>query len=341
MNTIRSVVVALLAVTMVGCSPDNTSTQPANTPAAEPAAAPTAEVLAGTTVPLPGSPEGIVVTSTGIVAVGVRSPDGIRLLDTAGNERAFVPTTSAARHLSLVTPSGPILAPLEGSDELVLVDADTAAITATISDVGTQPHDAVAAADGTIVVTNEMGGGVVFVRDGAVSTSLPAGPVQPGGAAAVGDYVAVADVQGNGVWIYSGPDLELVTQAPVGIKLTHVAAVGDDLVALADTDGGSVFIERVTPRVTEVARIDAPGNPYGLAYDPQRRLLLVTLTESNVLRVLDMTDPANPIVVRDVPTVRQPNSVAVDPVSGAAFVTGSNSGEESVLQIVPTELIGS
>lgn len=39
----------------------------------------------------------------------------------------------------------------------------------------------------------------MFVRDGAVVASLPAGPVQPGGVVGVGRYAAVADVQGNGV----------------------------------------------------------------------------------------------------------------------------------------------
>ncbi|MGA9872895.1 MAG: hypothetical protein WBQ44_17355 [Rhodococcus sp. (in: high G+C Gram-positive bacteria)] len=342
----------LIAITamalVVGCSNGNGSggeventDPPTDTaiPAAEPAAAPTAEPPAGTIVPLAGAPEGIVITASGTVAVGVREPDGIRLLDTAGTERAFVPTTGSPRHLSLAGPEGPVLAPLEQSDELLLVDPVGAAIMATVPNVGRQPHDAVATADGTIVVTNEMGGGVVFVRDGAVTASLPAGPVQPGGAAAVGNYAAVADVQGNGVWIYGGREQELLTQAPVGTKLTHAVAAGDDLVAFADTDGGAVFVERITPGVEEIARIDAPGKPYGLAYDLQRRLLLITLTESNLLRVVDMADPSNPRTVRDVATVRQPNSIAVDPASGSVFVTGSNPDDESSLQIIPAELV--
>lgn len=335
---------AIAFVTLAGCSstPDTPDTPaPAGTPAAEPAAAPTAENPAGTTVQVDGAPEGIVVTSSGVVAVGVRNPDGIRLLDADGTERQFVPTTGAPRHLSLAGPDGPILAPLEDSDELLLIDPVTGAITTEVAGVGRQPHDAAATADGTIVVTNEMGGGVVFVRDGAVSASLPPGPVQPGGIAAVGDYAAVADVQGNGVWVYSGPDEELVTQAPVGTKLTHALTVGDDLVAFADTDGGSVFIERIGPQITEIARIDAPGNPYGLAYDRQRSLLFVTLTQTNTVRVFDMTDPAAPQQVADVPTVRQPNSIAVEPVSGSVLITGSNDGEDSVLQIVPADVFSS
>lgn len=328
----------LLTVVIVaaGCgtdAPPDPAT-PAGTPAAEPADAPSAEDPVGAVVPIPGAPEGIVVTASGIVAVGVRGPDGVRLLDLSGKERAFVETTGAPRHLSLAGPDGPVLAPLEASDELLITDPATGAPIATVPGVGRQPHDAIATADGTIVVTNEMGGGVVFVSGGSVTGSLPAGPVQPGGVAAVGEFAAVADVQGNGVWVYSGRDRELVATAPVGTKLTHALGLGGDLAAFADTDGGAVLIERVDPQVTEVARIEAPGSPYGLAYDAGRKLLFVTLTESNVLRVVDLTDPSEPRIVTDVPTVRQPNSVAVEPVSGTVYVTGSDPGAEGALQII-------
>ena len=53
----------------------------------------------------------------------------------------------------------------------------------------------------------------------------------------------------------------------VGTKLTHAVGLSDDLAAFADTDGGAVLIERINPEITEVARIEAPGKPYGLAYD--------------------------------------------------------------------------
>lgn len=323
-----------------GCSNTPESAPISETPAAEPARAPAASTPVGNVVALPGAPEGIVVTASGIVAAGVREPDGVRLLDAStGVERAFVPTIGAPRHLSLAGPEGPVLAPLEDSDELLLINPADGSILVTVPDVGRQPHDAIATADGTIVVTNEMGGGVVFVRDGKVSATLPPGPVQPGGVAAVGDYAAVADVQGNGVWIYDGRSQELAAQAPLGTKLTHAISMGADLAVFADTDGGAVFIESINPQVEQVARIDAPGNPYGLAYDPQRKLLLITLTESNTLRVVDVADPAAPRTVTDLPTVRQPNSVAIDPISGSALVTGSDGGDDSSIQIIPSEML--
>ena len=239
----------------------------------------------------------------------------------------------------LAGPDGPVLVPLESSNELCELSLADGRVVSTAAGVGRQPHDAVQTAGGTIVVTNELGGGVVFVRDAAVVGSLPAGPVQPGGVAALDGYAAVADVQGNGVWVYDGAARRLVAHGPVGAKLTHAVALSGDLAAFADTDGGAVFIERIDPQLAQVAKVDAPGKPYGLAYDAAHRRLYVTLTASNLMRLIDVSDATKPRILGDVPTVQQPNSVAVDPRSGTVLVTGSAPGDASSLQIVTPALL--
>lgn len=354
MNRRLTAVISVLAVGVLvaGCSSEPVPDAPATTSGAAtaaPSAAPPAEpgkaraptvAPVGRVVPLGNAPEGVVIGTSGIAAVAVRNPNGVVLIDAAtGAERSRVPTPSAARHLSLAGPDGPVLVPLEGSDELFELNLSDGRITATATGVGRQPHDAAVTGDGTIVVANEAGGGVVFVRDGQVVASLPAGPPQPGGVAAVGNYAAVADVQGNGVWVYDASTRRQVAQGPVGTKLTHAVALSGNLAAFADTDGGGVFIERIDPQITEVARIDAPGKPYGLAYDSQRRRLYVTLTESNQVRVIDVADPRASRVLGDLPTVQQSNSVAADPRSGAVLVTGSNPDGSGSIQIIPPALL--
>jgi YD repeat-containing protein len=335
----------VIGLLVIGCSSDARSPAPAPTravtPAAEPAvAAAPAVPPSGTVLPLDNAPEGIVVGTSGVGAVAVRNPNGIKLIDaTTGVVRQTVPTPGAARHLSLAGPDGPVLAPLESSDQLCELSLADGRVLSTATGVGRQPHDAVQTAGGTIVVTNELGGGVVFVRDATVVGSLPAGPVQPGGVAAVDDYAAVADVQGNGVWVYDGATRRQLAHSPVGVKLTHAIGLSGDLAAFADTDGGAVLIERIEPQVAQVARVDAPGKPYGLAYDAAHRRLYVTLTAANLLRVVDVSDAASPRILGDVPTVQQPNSVAVDPRSGGLLVTGSAPGSRGSLQIVPAALL--
>ncbi|OZD72380.1 hypothetical protein CH272_14025 [Rhodococcus sp. 05-340-1] len=344
----RLVAVATACLLVAGCSAAESPTEPstpATTPAAEPAQAPDSADPIGTVVPLAGAPEGVVVGTSGIAAAGVREPDGVVLFDAAtGAVRQMVATTGAPRHLSLAGPDGPVLVPLEGSDELLEISLADGAILSTATGVGRQPHDAVRTSDGTIVATNEMGGGVIFLRDGSVVSELPPGPVQPGGVAALGPFAAVADVQGNGVWVYEGATQREVAQAPIGVKLTHAVTVNQTVAAFADTDGGAVLLAAVDAAgdIRQIASIDAPGNPYGLAVDPERRLLFVTLTASNVLRVVDVSDPAAPRTLGDVPTVTQANSVAVDPRTGDVLVTGSDPGASSSIQIITrAELPGS
>jgi DNA-binding beta-propeller fold protein YncE len=149
----------------------------------------------------------------------------------------------------------------------------------------------------------------------------------------------VADVRGNGVWVYDGPTRRLLAHGPVGVKLTHAVALSGDQAAFADTDGGAVLIEHVDPRLSQVSTVDAPGKPYGLAYDAVRRRLYVTLTASNLLRVVDLSDATKPRILGDVGTVQQPDSVAVDPRRGAVLVTGSAPGASSALQIIDPELL--
>jgi sugar lactone lactonase YvrE len=319
--------------------PQASTATPTATPPAEPAPAGVPTVSpAGRVVPVPNGPEGIVIGTSGVAAIAVRDPAAIVLVDAAtGAVRRTVRTDGAARHLSLSGPDGPLLVPLESSDELIELSLSDGSVVSTTAEVGRQPHDAVRTADGTIVVTNERGGGVVFVRDGAIVASLPAGPPQPGGVAVVGQYAAVADVQGNGVWVYDGSTRREVAQKRVGTKLTHAVGLSDGFAAFADTDGGVVLIERIDPQITEVARIEAPGKPYGLAYDIQRRRLYVTLTATNQMQVVDLADIADPRIIGVVPTVQQPNSVAVDPRSGAVLITGST--PVGMLQIVTPDLL--
>ena len=265
MMTSRAALVfsAVLVLVIAGCSgssrPSANSASPTSAvstapvthaPAAEPGTAGAPAVPpAGLVLPIGNAPEGIAVGASGVGAVAVRNPDAVVLFDAGtGSVRQTVPTAGAARHLELVGANGPVLVPLEAANELVQLSLADGNVISTATGVGRGPHDAAATDDRTVVVTNEQGGGVVFVRDGAVVGSLPAGPPQPGGVAAVGAFAAVADVQGNGVWVYDGSRRQLVAQAPVGVKLTHTIALSDDLAAFADTDGGAVFIEHVDPR---------------------------------------------------------------------------------------------
>ena len=99
------------------------------------------------------APEGIVVAASGVAAVAVRHPNGIVFFDAAtAVARGNTATTGAACHLSLAAPDGPVLAPLESSDQLLALTFPDRAIASVVKDVGRQPHDAVMTRHGTVVV---------------------------------------------------------------------------------------------------------------------------------------------------------------------------------------------
>ncbi|MGH3550499.1 MAG: YncE family protein, partial [Pseudonocardiaceae bacterium] len=80
----------------------------------------------------------------------------------------------------------------------------------------------------------------------------------------------------------------------------------------------------------QIGRVELPGTPYGIAYDPVRDRLWVTLTALNEVIGLNL-NASTPIAATPIPTVRQPNTVAVDSTTGRLFVTGT---DEGVLEII-------
>lgn len=288
----------------------------------EPAVAPpAAEPPAGRVVPLRGEPEGLAVDARDqIVAAGIRQPEGVVLASTVtGQVRRVIPLPGAPRHLAMAGPAGPLLAPLEDADRLVQIALPGGTMTAT-SMVGNHPHDATAIGS-LIFVGNEYNDTVSLVRGGREVGLRPA-PVQPGGVAADQRFVLVVGVRGRRVEAYSARGHELGT-APAGTGPTHVQAGPRHLFYVADTQGGSVLIFRVGVHGPTQARTvpTADGAPYGIAVDHRRGLVYVTLTATNRLESF-MIRADSLIPDRSWPTVRQPNSVAVDQITGRVFVAG-------------------
>lgn len=306
-------------------TPHASATASARTDVPEPARAPALTASpAGRVVPLAGEPEGLAVCEQdGLAAVGVRSPDGVALVDLAtGAVRRVVKLPGAPRHLALAGPGGPVLAPAEQVGELYQLSLPDGAVLATTR-VGRQPHDA-AAAGSTIFVGNEYSDTVSLVRGGRQVAVLPA-PVQPGGVAASPDgaVVVVVGVRGRRIQAYTADGRPLGT-APCGVGPTHVCAGTAGLFYVADTEGDAVLVYQVTANgIAQVGRAPTAGRaPYGIAFDATRDLLYVTLTADNALQSFRASG-ASLVPDRSWPTVRQPNSVGVEQRTGQVLVTGT------------------
>jgi hypothetical protein len=339
-----AVIAAITVAGAAGCGPAASPGSPGTGPASpgtvgrpaaartdvpEPATAPpVTRPPAGTVRPLPGEPEGLAVDSgDAILAAGVRTPDGVALVDTStGRELKVVRLPGAPRHLALAGPAGPLLVPLEQTSQLVQLALPAGRVLASTR-VGRQPHDA-AAAGPLVFVGNEYSNTVSLVRDGRQVAVQP-GPLQPGGvaAAADGSSVVVVGVRGRRIEAYTAAGRALGS-APAGAGPTHVAAGPRGLFYVADTEGDAVLVYTVTghgPR--ELGRVATkPGTPYGIAVDSRRDRLYVTLTATSELESFRIS--GRTLVPAQVwPAVRQPNSVAVDEATGRVFVASRTSSQ--------------
>jgi len=103
-------------------------------------------------------------------------------------------------------------------------------------------------------------------------------------------------------------------------------AVGDRFgrVLVTDTRDGELLAFSADPLIMR-QRFPVPGAPYAIAYDPVRDLAWVTLTERNEVVGFHVAG-GEPVERFRLATVRQPNTVAVDPRSGAVIV-GSGTGD--------------
>jgi DNA-binding beta-propeller fold protein YncE len=313
----------LLLAALAGCG----GSSPRLPPAAEPAKSPPArERPAGRVVHVGHKPEGMVLDpKTGLLAVALKAPDRLALLDArSGRVVRRVPLPGAARHLGLAALGGPVLVPAESADELVevgLVGGPARAVR-----TGQNPHDA-APARGRVWVGDELQDRVTLVHGRRVVKTLAA-PVQPGGVAATADgsRVGVVGVRKRALQMYDGRSARPLGKIDVGIGPTHVVALQRRFFVV-DTRGNGLLEADIRGRGLVVhRRTQLEGAPYGIAVDPRRRRFWVTLTAEN--RVAELTDRHE---LRSFPTVRQPNSVAVDPRTGRVFVASRSDGTVQIL----------
>ena len=301
-------------------------------PAAEPAEAPPVdEKPAGAVIEIGPRPEGIAADpKTGLVAVGLRNPDELALVDGASGEvvrRVGLP--ESPRHLTISAPGGPVLVPAERSDSLVQVGLPEGEILEE-TPVGEFPHDAAGSPNGRVFVGNEFGDTVSVVEEDRETEKLEA-PQQPGGVATTDDsLVGVIGVRGLALEVYDAEELNSLGRVAAGEGPTHVVA-GRNRFYVADTRGDAVLVFGARPKLELLWHIKLPdGAPYGLALDEQRERLWITLTSQNQAVRYDL-GPRKPRKTGVYPTVRQPNSIAVDSESGRVFITGSADGELQIL----------
>ena len=237
----------------------------------------------------------------------------------------------APRHLAQDDGGATVLVPAETADRFLAVEVPSGRVTERAA-TGAYPHDLAPLAGGGVAIGDERGDSLTVLRPGAPPRTVRVA-AQPGGVTTVdgGRLIAVVSVRERVLELYDTRTLRRVARESAGVGPTHVACGAEDgWCWVLDTQGDALLVFRVDGDELELTRrLFLPGGPYGIAVDPEQLRLWVTLPGRN--EVVELPAHGRPHVVARYPTVRQPDSVAVDTSTGRAVVTGRTDG---VLQLV-------
>jgi len=173
-------------------------------------------------------------------------------------------------------------------------------------------------------------GGTVTVLRGDDVLKVFTDSVQPAGLAPVGLSMGMLDVRKNDLTVYDAAALTIVGSTPAGAGPTHLVADRHGRMIAADTRGDAIRVFEPLPTPHEVASLPQPGGPYGIAYDALRDRLWVASSGTNEVVGYDMTGPT-PREVKRVPTVQNAYTLGVDSLTGRLFIAGVTAG---VVQII-------
>ena len=287
------------------------------------------EAPAGTVSALPGTPTSMVVDAEQrMLAVAVeRAVLLYRLTESDSlTDPTTVPLSGPASSVTLAGPGGPLLASVDG--ELVRI---------------TLPGGETSAApiDGEVVSAAELGDRtLVAVRDrkavavlggDKIYRMISGGLYSADQVLTTGEGAVVFDRLRNAVFELDVSAGTVDEGLRAGEGSTNAVTDRFGRVLMADTRGGALLAFSLDPLLMR-QRYPVDGAPYGLAYDPQRDLVWVTLTGRNEVVGFDVAGE-EPEEKHRFPTVEQPNSVAVDPSSGRVIVASATGKGMQVIAV--------
>ncbi|MFX1757527.1 hypothetical protein [Rhodococcus sp. Q1] len=320
---------AIALVALAGCSSESTpdvlqTIEPA-TPAAAPEVGPSP---AGDVRPLDLQVDALIVEpSTGTFAALVDDGARVALFDDAESEPRLVDLPSSAATV-VAGPDGSVLAPASGA----VLRIDAAAGTLTEVPVDGTASSAAVLSDGRWAVGTDDGR-VLVVDPGSGEVSTTVGGLASVDALAVtGDAVAALDRRQTSLTELDLADAHLGPALRSGEGATQLTTDPFGRVMVTDTTGDELLVYTLDAIVLRQRYPVGPA-PYAVTYDETRDLVWVTLTGSNEVVGYDLSTGI-PRERHRFATVRQPNSIAVDPVD-AALVIASATGDG--LQRIPIE----
>ncbi|GGI91037.1 lipoprotein [Saccharopolyspora subtropica] len=315
------------ALLLTGCGIDTTSdplqvtdTLTAATPATSP---PTTTPPVGTVHPAP--PVQLTAYDRDTHTLALATGRTLLLIDT---------TTGAQRSIDLPSPpaalraeAGRALAALPDSNQITRIDLRTA--TTHTTPVTGGPVDALDLDPHRTAVALRNPASVTILTDGtptATTTGLkgPAQLLTAGGHLHILDRLTTAITPINPTTGDKGAGLR------AGEGATNATTDRYGRILTIDTRGQEYLAFSAGPLIMK-QRYPVPGAPYAIAYDPTRNLAWVTLTATNELVGYDIAG-GEPTETHRLPTISQPNSIAVDPDTGTLYIASANGAGYQVVK---------
>lgn len=299
----------------------------AATPATSP---PPAAKPAGTVLPLRGAASSVAVDpASHTVAVAAGQPDRVEifsLADLTAPPRT-VPLPGAVSHLSLARPGGPFLAPVASADEVVQIGFQPD-ITTHVVKVPGGPTSA-AMFNGKLLVAVPARHAIDEITGSKVTRTIT-GQVNPEQILVADGRTVMLDRIRSALFDVNAVDGSVGAGLRAGQGATNAAVDGFGRVLVTDTRTGQLIAFSASP-VLERQATPVPGVPYGIAVDTRRAIAWVTATKLNEVIGYQLTG-GQPVMKARLPTVRQPDSVAVDPASGRVIIASADGGGVQVMQ---------
>ncbi|MDA3643100.1 hypothetical protein LZ318_19490 [Saccharopolyspora indica] len=315
----RLVITCLIATLLTGCATDKpsdplqvTDTLTAATPATSP---PATTAPAGTVHPAPPVQHTAFDTTTGTLVLA--SGPTLTLTDTTTGAQRTATLPSAPASLTLQ--NGQLLAALPDSDQLARLDVRTAEVRTTAVPGG--PVHAIDLDAERTAVALRSPATVTVLRNGAPTATADnlQGPAQ---VLAAGQDLYVLDRLTTAVTPINPATGAKGAGLRAGDGATNAVTDRYQRILTVDTRGQELLAFSTDPLVMK-QRYPVPGAPYGLAYDPARDLAWITLTATNEIVGFDIAG-GEPTERHRLPTIAQPDSVAVDPQTGTLYIASAN-----------------
>lgn len=329
MRRLVAACLAAVSVGLAGCAstPDTDPLQATDrlspaTPARSPATSepPQGTILSAPAAELsayePGSHTLAIATNSGLSLYDTRHPDQ----PPRGIELPSAPAHLRAEH-------GKLLTALPESNLVITIDPRTGERQSRRVPGG--PVDATHAGNLLAVALRDQHS-VTFLH-GRARQATADGFRRPSRLFAVGDRVFVLDRLTTTVTPVNPRTGEKQAALRAGQGATNGVTDRYGRVLVTDTRSGEYLAFSTDPFVMK-QRAPIPAAPYDIAYDRTRDLVWITLTETNEVAGYDV-GAGQPKQRYRLPTVRQPNSVAVDPDSGEVYVTSATGDGIQVVKV--------